>query len=49
MIRGFQVEAIYRPGATKWRHIKLFADQQKFFYFNNETSLQKTFELLLKK
>lgn len=37
-----------RPGARKFRHIPLFKDQAKFFYFNNETELyEKTFELVV--
>lgn len=46
-LRGRTILDIYKPGARKWRHIPLFRDQSKFFFYNNVEALSKTFELVV--
>lgn len=44
-----EIVALMRPGAKKYRHIPLFKDQSRFFYFEGEEALlEKTFELVVK-
>jgi hypothetical protein len=46
---GREIKFCMRPGTKKFRHAKLFKDQSKFFYYNNEESLfEKTFELVVR-
>lgn len=45
---GKRIVDIYRPGAMKYRHTKLFKDQSKFFHFNPPTDLEmKGYELVV--
>lgn len=41
------VISILKPNARKWKHIPLFKDQSKFFYFNNSEKLSRCFEIIV--
>lgn len=47
---GKEIVHLMRPSQHKWRYIKHFKDQQKFFYFENgdDALVEKTFELVVK-
>lgn len=47
-VEGREVIFCMRPGARKYRHVVLFKDQAKFFYYNKPEDLEwKTFELVV--
>jgi LmbE family N-acetylglucosaminyl deacetylase len=47
-LTGRTIFAIHRPGARKYRHVKLFKDQSFFFHLNPPEDLMwKTFELVV--
>ena len=48
LLKGKQVLSYCHPGKRKYRHIPLFKDQSKFFYFNNEEKLLQTFEMIVR-
>ena len=48
LLRGTTVISYCHPGKRKYRHIPLFKDQSKFFYFNNEEKLLQTFEMIVR-
>jgi len=45
---GRKVVSFMKPHARKWRHIPLFKDQSKFFFYNTKEGLQQCIELILK-
>jgi len=45
---GRKVVSFMKPHARKWRHIPLFKDQAKFFYYNPKEALVQCIELILK-
>lgn len=45
---GSVVISFCKPSVRKWRHIPLFRDQSKFFYFNPPERLRESFELIVK-
>jgi len=47
-LEGKTVASYLRPRATKYRHVKLFKDQAKFFYFNPPEKLAANIELIVK-
>jgi len=47
LMKGRTVLSYKHPGKRKYRHIPLFKDQSKFFYFNNEEKLLQTFEMIV--
>lgn len=47
LMKGRTVLSYKHPGKRKYRHIPLFKDQSKFFYFNNEEKLLQTFEMVV--
>lgn len=47
LLIGKTVLSYQHPGKRKYRHIPLFKDQSKFFYFNGEDKLLQTFELIV--
>lgn len=44
---GKTIASILKPGKAKWRHIPLFKDQAKFFFYNGIESLSNCFELIV--
>lgn len=48
LLKNKQVLSYRHPGKRKYRHIPLFKDQAKFFYFNNEEKLLQTFEMIVR-
>lgn len=47
ILQGRRIEFFRKPGARKWRHVPLFKDQAKFFYYNPIESLRETFEMVV--
>jgi hypothetical protein len=46
-IVGRRVEWWLRPHKRKWRHIPIFKDQARFFYFNNAEKLSRSVEVVV--
>lgn len=46
-LRGRRIHSFMKPNARKYRHIPLFKDQSKFFYFNPAEKLAGNIELIV--
>jgi hypothetical protein len=48
-IKGLYCYSFYKPNSKKYRHIPLFKDQQKFFYYNPLEKLKEITEMIFVK
>lgn len=48
-IKGLYCYSFYKPNSKKYRHISLFKDQQKFFYYNPLEKLKEITEMIFVK
>ncbi len=49
LLKGMKIVSYIKPSMHKWRHIKYFKDQSKFWHYNPPEKLRECFELIVER